>query len=300
MPLDFDLNNIESVEFGVGLENGDQSAFVLVPLDADAQDAIEEMARATWTAMVEITEDPPLYDPGEKHAGMEYVHLPLDVDLALRMRELQTAVNMATDANAMSDPGPIVSYFAMMTDTNGKRLTGLRRATHFKGVLKNHLLRFMTDALRIVEDPVFRLDHDFDVLVDSSTVHILRPSAFEFAGKIQRAVLEAVPSAIAAVQADLSFVDLSSIESYASTRPRAARYLASIRSQPLKDINPESLLDLCVRTNVAVTQDGDKLTIDPGSEMAFLEVLDRRRYDLELIDGVPERFKAGSRSRIDA
>jgi hypothetical protein len=35
-----------------------------------------------------------------------------------------------------------------------------------------------------------------------------------------------------------------------------------------------------------------------GYELAFLEVLDRRRYRLELIEGQAENFKASSRSKL--
>jgi len=33
--------------------------------------------------------------------------------------------------------------------------------------------------------------------------------------------------------------------------------------------------------------------------MGFLEVLDRRRYELELVKGLPERYKASSRRKIE-
>jgi hypothetical protein len=33
--------------------------------------------------------------------------------------------------------------------------------------------------------------------------------------------------------------------------------------------------------------------------MGFLEVLDRRRYELELVKGQPERFKAESRTKLN-
>lgn len=51
----------------------------------------------------------------------------------------------------------------------------------------------MTDALKLVEDRVFNLDTDFDLLIDPQRVHILRPSGFEFAGQLQGAILDAVP-----------------------------------------------------------------------------------------------------------
>ncbi len=91
-----------------------------------------------------------------------------------------------------------------MIDEQGRSLTGLRRATHFKGVIRSRLIRFATDALKYIPDPVFKLDHDFDLLVDSSTVHILRPSGFEAAGKLQEVILAAVPQNVSTIQNDLT------------------------------------------------------------------------------------------------
>jgi len=147
---------------------------------------------------------------------------------------------------------------------------------------------------------VFKLDTDFDFLIDSANVHILRPSAFEFAGNLQDAVLAAVPQNIGAVQKDLPFVDFAGIEEYASKHPRAARYLASIRSQKeTKNIDRAALRELCKTNGVEVQVKNRKVTVADGHEMDFLEVLDRRRYRLELVKGAPERFRAGSRQRID-
>src|SRR2546426_481228 len=81
------------------------------------------------------------------------------------------------------DPATVFCYFARLTDSKGRRLTALRRATQFKGVLKSRLLRLVTDSLKLVEDHIFKLDRDFDLLIDSANVHILRPSGFEFAGE---------------------------------------------------------------------------------------------------------------------
>ena len=82
-----------------------------------------------------------------------------------------------------------------------------------------------------MEDKVFKLDSDFDMLVESTGISILRPSGFEFVGELQEAILGAAPANIKKIESDLPFVDFSSIESYATSHPRAARYLASIRVQ---------------------------------------------------------------------
>jgi hypothetical protein len=301
MKLDFDIQNVAVTEFGVGRDKGNGQAFVSMPVDADVQKALREMVAATWDAMNKDTNGPAKYEPSDKHAGTEYLYLPLNVDLAASVRELHGAANLPLDAHALADPSKVFCYFVRMTDKKRRRLTALRRATQFKGVLKSRLLRFVTDVLKLIEDRVFKLDNDFDLLVDAQNVHILRPSGFEFAGQVQEAILAAVPQNVAAIQKDLAFVDFAEVQEYAGAHPRAARYLASIRAQKeTKNIDKNALKKLCTDTGVEVKESRGKLIVASGHIMGFLEVLDRRRYEIELVKGSPERFRAASRRKINA
>ena len=125
------------------------------------------------------------------------------------------------------------------------------------------------------------------------------PSAFEFLGRLKQAILNAVPDNLSAIASDLAFVEFSGIEQYAKSHPRAARYLASIRSQTLQGVDQQSLEALCQSTGVAFQNANGKIEVVSGSEMGFLEVLDRRRYHLQLVPNQPEQFRASSRTRID-
>jgi hypothetical protein len=302
MKLEFDLDNVTITEFGVG-QDDDAQTFVAVPVDASVQTALREMVQATWDAMQRDENGPAKYEPSEKHAGTEYLYLPLGDDLAASVRELHNAAALDINAAALSDPSVVFCYFARLTDNKQQRLTALRRATQFKGVLKskNRLVRMVDDTLQIIEDTVFKLDNDFDLLIDAKNVHILRPSGFEFAGKLQQAILEAVPENIEAIRKDLAFVDFDGIEAYAGKHPRAARYLASIRDQAeTNNIDKAALKKLCKSTGVEVTESKGKIVVADGHEMGFLEVLDRRRYEVELVKGEPERFKAASRRKLNA
>ncbi len=300
MTLNFDFEKVQTVEFGVGRDEDDNQTFRLMPVDGDVQAALREMAQATWIAMQDETDSPQKYEASEKHASTEYICLPLNDDLALRMRELHQANNLTPDAGALSDPAAVFCYFARMVDGKRQRITALRRATQFKGILKSRLIRLTTDALKLVEDRVFRLDTDFDLLIDSKTVHILHPSGFEFAGNLQEAILQAVPRNIAALEKDLPFVNFTDIAEYTAEHPRAARYLASIRGQrETSNIDKTALRRLCQQTGVEVQLSKGKITIVDGHELGFLEVLDRRRYELQLVKGTPERFRASSRRKIE-
>jgi len=298
MNLSFDMAAIRTVEFGVGRDTDGESTYSLVSVDETVQTALKEMVEATISQLEEL--EPERFNPAEKHGSREHVWLPLTDDLASRIRTLHEAGNLTTEASAVESPGDIDLYFARLTDTEGRTLTAVRRAAQFKGVLRSRLIRLVSDSLKMVEDDVFKLDQDFDLIADGDEIHILRPTSFEFLGQLQDAILAAVPTNVKALKAELTFVDFSPIELYASHHPRAARYLASIRAQGGPgDVDRDALAHLCAVTNVDVTVSDDQLVVADHDVLAFLEVLDRRRYEIELVLGSPERFKASARSRLE-
>ena len=298
MKLKFDLDDVIVTEFGVGIDDGNEQTFAAVPAGAEVQTALHEMVQATWEAMQGDDTEPTRYQPSEKHGSIEYLYLPIGDYLAKSVRELHNAKNLKI--TKLDDPSNIFCYFTRLTDNKDRCLTALRRASQFKGVLKKRLIRILNDTLKIIEDSVFKLDNDFDLLVDSVNVHILRPSGFEFAGKLQEAILNAVPKNMKSIRKDLPFVDFDGIEKYASTRPRAARCLASILAQEeTKNIDKTALKHLCKLTRVNIKESKGKITVSEGHEMGFLEVLDRRRYEISLVKEKPEHYLAGSRRKIN-
>lgn len=66
MTLDFDFQNANTTEFGVGRDDDGDQSFELVPVDDEVQDALGEMAEATWRAMQELSDNPARYEPTEK------------------------------------------------------------------------------------------------------------------------------------------------------------------------------------------------------------------------------------------
>jgi len=300
MTLEFDLDSVTITEFGVGRDGGDEETFVAVPVDSDVQGALREMVQATWDAMEKDEDGPGLYEPSEKHGSMEYLYLPLMNDMASSVRELHKAANLNIDGGALNKPADVFCYFVRLTDNSQRRLTALRRASHFKGIVKKRLIRFVSDSLKLIDDDVFKLDNDFDFLIDSVNIHILRPSGFEFAGKLQQAILDAVPENIKAIKENLTFVEFGSIEAYAAKHPRAARHLASIRGQEeTKNIDRSLLKTFCTQMGIEIAESEGKIVVTGGHEMGFLEVLDRRRYQVNLVQNTPELYRAASRRKIN-
>ncbi len=298
MTIDFNFSDIVATEFGVGRDLGSDSVFGIVPVDTDVQYALRSMALSTRDKMKAAEGGPKNYEPAEKHGSTEYLIVPAGGALDAAIRKIHQAENLPFDSGSLSDPQTISYYFVRFTDTEHRQLTAIKRAIQFKGVLKSKLVRLLDDTLQIVEDNVFKLDNDFDMLLDMNHTHIWRPSAFEFIGRLKQAILDVVPDNVDAIASDLPFIELSGIEEYAKSRPRAARYLASIRSQELEGMDPNALVSLCNAAGVKIKEENGRIEAVEGDEMGFLEVLDRRRYRLELIPGQPEKYRAASRIRV--
>lgn len=301
MTIVFDYENVSVTEFGLGLDVQDRG-FVQVPVDENVQAALVEMAHETQSAMLNETANPRQYEPSEKYAAKEHLTLSLDDDLVAELKTLHNAVNLAEDAGAFDQITDCFAYFTKLTDNNGNRITAVRRSTQFKTLIKkrNKLIRWADNTLEVLDDTIFKLDNDFDFLIHNDVIYILRPSGLEFTAQLQGAVMAAVPDNVAAIAEEIEFVDFDSISAYAQSHPRAARYIASIKSQSgAHNVNKNKLSSYCQSTNVVVTEVDEKIHVDDSQVLAFLEILDRRRYQIDLVeDAEPEIYRAPSRSRV--
>ena len=322
MNLEFDIENVEVTEFGVGYDNDDKYVFALVSVDADVKTALRDMVENTCHAMRQHTDflfqgessknsgstsqlsnnqNHALslqYEPSQDYGSTAYLCLATDDPIAKSLRDLHEAENLQLGASALNDPTSISFYFARLIDNQGRRLTALRRAMQFKGVIKSRLIQLSDDTLRFVEDRIFKLNNDFDLLIDSANLHIWRPHAFEAMGKLTQTILNAVPANVSQIQLSMPFIDFENIRMYASEHPRAAKYLASIRKQNLAGIDRSKLKDLCQKTGVVVSDVRGKIAVAKGDTMSFLEVLDRRRYVDVLDPQTRDSYRATKRQKI--
>ena len=295
-----DIGSVQTVEFGVG-RDAKSPSFVRVPANKDVTDALCEMVRCTISD-IESSESTERYEPSEKYTNPEYLNCALSQDSASAIREVHEPVSLDEDRDALADPGAVFCYFTRVSDGSGARLTALRRASQFKGILKSSLMHRvqLTDDYSLYAKDMFKLDAGFDVLVDGDTIHIWRPSGFEYLAQLGSEVLAAAKVNFVHVRDQLPFMDLEAVENYASKRVRAARLVAAIRSaERAAGVDQEALARQCGRTGVHLEEcDDGRLRVLEGSELGFLEVLDRRRYEVELVEGDREAFRAGSRKSV--
>ncbi|MEW6173686.1 MAG: Kiwa anti-phage protein KwaB-like domain-containing protein [Bacillota bacterium] len=299
-----DLQNIQSVEFGVCLSNAEDDNYVLVPVDATVQNALKEMVRNTADQLGCFVNGTGLqpYEPAEKYGPTERLRYPIqEEDENTTPVCLFNAQNLATDQDGLKNPFEIIFYFALFRDHDGRKIVAVRRAAQFKGILKakGRLISWLDDTMKVVADDIFKLDQDFDYLVTGDEIYILRPSGFEYSADLGKRVLAKVMQNTQMLQQVMSFVDFNSMGEYVSTRKRAARLVAAIRSRDdLNGMTKARLMAVCDETGVGVEEVDGKLRPMSGQEMHFLMLLDRRRYSLLLIEDTPETYEATSRRKV--
>jgi hypothetical protein len=299
----FNTNNIVSTEFGVCRESDAGELYVLVPVDNPVKDALEEMLLATVAALAAPEDDNhmAMYEPSQKYGTAESLRLPLNSDLCDGPRNLFRAQNIPIDVRATADPNIIEHYFAIFRDNNDRKVVAVRRATQFKGVVtaRGRLIRMLDETLKILDDTVFKLDTVFDYLITEQTVYILHPSGFEYTADIDEQILAHAANNIQVLGQAVNCVNFGGLAQFVATRKRAARLLASLRTRAdLAQTSLELLTQLCQDTGIAVDLAEGKLAPVAGQEMAFLMLLDRRRYHVSLVPNVEETYEAANRRGV--
>lgn len=306
MKINIEVEKIESTVFGVGIKEGMEKTYRILATNKDLQGILLEMVKSTALEMSDSENSKSdnsvqsfQYEPSEKYGSQEYLTLPMTSSLATTVNKLFTAENIKLDMSVLKNPDKIFCYFASFTDMDGKKILAVRRATQFKATIGKHMIQLASDALVPMKNDVFKLDGDFDLIMDSDCIHILHPSGFEIIGELSKAILAAVPENIKKISGEMKTVDFSTIEAYAIKHPRAADYISSICSfDQAKDVDHDKLLEECKAFGVEVTEEAGKIKVKEDHVMGFLDVLDRRRYKLELVKGKPELYKAVSRYKI--
>ncbi len=295
--MNFDFAEIETASFGVCTRQNGEIQFLDVSVTSDVRTAIGGMARKTMSAMQSVSESPTAYEASERYAGLQHLRVGLDDPIAAFFDDLQQVASFEPGGNILrSEPRTVFCYFGKFVDSNGHNLIGIRRSSSFKGVLsqKPRMMSLVSDELRMVSDDLFRLDSDFDVLVDDEQVCILRVAGFEAIGGLQDAIKEAASANVQALGSALPFIDLSTVDPE-SFNVTTARQLAAVRQQQLSGITLNSLRDACDENGVPYSLTNGRLGFGEDGISEFLDVLDRRLYVDGLVPGSATRYKAGSR-----
>jgi Kiwa protein KwaB-like len=297
----FDFAQIQSVEFGVSVDTNNGESFRLIPTVREVQNALKEMAEETRKALFNDQGALDDFSPAEKYSQNERLKVKLESEMVAKHRSVYEAENLSFDIGALSDPTKLIAYFAIFRDVARNKMMAFRRAAQFKGILHRKLVRFGDDALRLVEDNVFKLDQDFDFMIVDGQVWIWRPSGFEFSADMETYVAASAATNLTTISKRIACVNFSPLAKFVAGHKRAMRLIAAIKSRD--DLERTSLKRLRAYCKSArVELESNKIQIWPasGHEMDFLLILDRRRYPIQLVDQEKEIYEATSRRRTDS
>lgn len=292
----FNFNKIDSVEFGICKDETEEESYFIVPIDSSVQNALKEMLIQTMDKLNANGEALDLFDLADKYSTNERLFIPLDSDYVLKHFHVYQSENLSTNVKALSEPQKLICYFGIFHDDEGNKLMAFRQASYFKGQVKKQLIAICDDSLRMVPDQVFKLDHDFDFLIYDNQVFIWRPSGFFFLSELDEQIHVSSIKNLQGLSQKLPFINFDTFQEIIPTRKRAMKLIASLANrEDLKDISLEKLKKLCLDGNIIYTFEGDKIIIEKGNEMAFLMLLDRRVYKIDLIENKLEIYQASSR-----
>jgi hypothetical protein len=252
--MSFNIKQLTTVEFGVCQGSLRDGQSTLVPVDGSVQALLRDMVLDTFTTTGLVNgESLEEYEPSQEHGHNSKLVLPLDSPLAVVLREFAAVPNRPINAGAMGDPKEITAYFCIMHDRAGNDLVALRRSAQFKAVLEARLIQFIDDTFRAVNDDVFKLDHDFDLVIFDGNVLINRVAAFELLAEIDEEVQAAAVENTRQLEQTLPFVAFGGISDYVGEHKRAARVVAALRSRDdLPQTSVANLRKECKRSGVKV------------------------------------------------
>lgn len=296
--MNFDFTTIEAVTFGVGRRNSRGVRFFNVPIARNVREELSDMAMETVAGMQKVSESPGTYEPSQRYGALEHLTLQLDDPLAGLFNNLfQTDSFEAGGASVLREPRGVFCYVCRFVDGDDRKLVGVRRSQSFRGALrKKHLiLPLVADELRMVDDHLFRLDSDFDVLIDDQQVCVFRPGGFEAIGSLQAVIKNAAVDNIQALHDGLPFVRITGVTARTITLTMA-RQLASVIRQSSDGITLDSLRAACDTNSVDYNVVDGKLEFESNSASDLLDILDRRLYVDDLVPGDPRRYRASNRN----
>ena len=300
MELDFTAADIVNTQFILCLEHAGSEAYYRTPTDEASKSILGGILRHTLDQLCE--REPTEYQPSERYASREVLCSELDQDELAKLRSLPDVELAQIDDSVIDEYENISYYMVVFYDSQDRKIIGVRRASYFKALLRrrNWLVRFLDDTLVPVEDKLFKLDEDFDFIITTDQVYILRPSNFEFVAAIDDTIAERVMEKTLVLANQLLFVDFGPITHYVKSHKRAARLIASISTRDdLDSLDEDKVRALSSLTGVDLQVQNGKIRPQEGNELAFLEVLDRRRYVVDLSEAeVPEAYLAQSRRVI--
>lgn len=296
---EFDLADIRSVNFAVALRSNGNRYFV--PTDVHIKDALKGVFSATVSAFENIDGDWQSHDISEDYGNRRRVCAPRDTDYLEDLSTIFDAGDLDDLANAHDHVADIDHYFGIFYDSQGRKAVGIKKGAQLKGTLgaRNKLMRLADDTLRMIEDDVLKLDREFDAVITQAHVLMLNVRSVEYLANIVEHVSGAAAHKVQQIQNTVSFLDFSRIQADIARHPRKARMAASIAARnDLAQVQQDRVEELASHHGLVLKDVNGRLQCRRQDEIKLLEILDARRYQLELTATGPVPYRATGRQKV--
>ncbi len=296
------IEDYRNIEFGIcAIIEGEQS-IVRIPIDDSVRQFLYDMHEEFYNTYFAIDGEPELYEASEKYATSEKLIIPLNNEHLQSLRDLYNQINIPIENVEIGQIAKSITYyFAIFRHNDGSKKIAVKRPTIFKGLLRKKLIRFIDDTLQGIGDDVFKLDNDFDFIIHQDNIDILHPIGFNFIANMEDEILGSAADATRQLSARIEFVNFNFIAEFVGHSKTAAKLITSIKSRDdLERTSMLKLLEKCNRIGVTVREENGQILPDEAHIVRFLEILDRRGYDFDILDDdTLEIYVAASRRKVN-
>lgn len=295
------IEDYRNIEFGICTIIDGQQTVVRIPIDNSVRTTLYEMHENFYESYFGIEGDPELFQPSEKYASTEKLIVPLANENLNSLQEIYNQNDIPIANIALGEIANSISfYFAIFRHNNGAKQIAVKRPSQFKGLLRKKLIQLIDDTLKVIPDNIFKLDNDFDFIIHDININILHPTGFNFIANIDEEVLRSAADSTRQLSVKIQFINFNYLADFVGHSKKAAKLVASIKSRTdLERTSQAKLLEKCARIGVNIKEENGQLLPDENDIIRFLEILDRRGYDFDITEDLPEVYVASSRKRVN-
>lgn len=294
----FNDGDIRAAEFCASLKSGDR---FFIPSDGGVQNALKAILRETVNAFEAIEGEWELHDISEVYGERRRVYAPRNSPLLETMSEIFDSGALPELPDLQNHLAELDYYFAKFVDNEGRVIVGVKKARTAKATLgaQNKLVRLIDNTLVLIEERVLRLDRQFDVLISADHVFVLEPRAMEQVANIVERVAASAGTKVQEIHDAVPFLDLSRIKDKIARHPKLARIAHSVANNPnLRQMQRAVIEELAAAQGIRFKEVNERLLCNVTDEAKLMEVLDARRYHLDLTATGAIPYRATARQAV--
>lgn len=292
--------DIAGVQFCVCFKSDRKDEVSSIPVSAEVQKSLKGMIVETQREWSSMDGGWVRFEYAEQYPSKAKLRAEHTVEEFDKIRYLYGIENAPIETNLFDVKYDISYYLVIYTLNSGSRVVGVKQASQLKGLLssRNRIVQIIDDSLILLDRDVLRLDKDFDFIIDDTFVYILHSTGFENIAAVDEKMLSRAREKALELHQRVSFVDFTGIADHAAKHKRSARLVAAIWSnKELDTLSAAKVKRWANRTEVEYTEVAGLITPSVGNEAALLQILDYRRYAMDIDSKGVKVFEALSRRR---